>query len=292
MHETLDINIKSYIDDIQIVNNEIVLKGWIFHILKPISSLRIIGSQEIIISNLYSRDDVCKFYSRKELQVVGWECKYPIVETIWLEALINNRWIRVLKLWSNVNTSISNLDKSFVVVDNFYQDPDSIREFALRCDFVLHPSAHKGRRTDNVYLFPGLKESFERILGKKIKDWTRYGTNGCFQYCIGGDQLVYHCDTQTYAGIIYLTPDAPPESGTSLYRSKITKKMKTSPEDDSIVFKNGFLDPSMFDLVDVVGNVYNRLILFDAKFIHAASSYFGNNKENGRLFQLFFFDFE
>jgi hypothetical protein len=59
-----------------------------------------------------------------------------------------------------------------------------------------------------------------------------------------------------------------------------------------IVFKNGFLDPSQFDVVDIVGNVYNRLVLFNAKFIHSASSYFGNSIENGRLFQLFFFDIE
>ena len=40
--------------------------------------------------------------------------------------------------------------------------------------------------------------------------------------------------------------------------------------------------------MDKIGNIYNRLILFDAKSIHAASEYFGNYKENGRLFQLFF----
>jgi hypothetical protein len=103
------------------------------------------------------------------------------------------------------------------------------------------------------------------------------------------DQLVYHYDGQEYAGVLFLTPDAPPQTGTSFHRSKITKKMtvqEKSAEDD-LVFQNGFYDSTQFDLVDVVGNVYNRLVLFNAKMIHSASCYFGTNKENGRLFQLF-----
>jgi hypothetical protein len=65
-----------------------------------------------------------------------------------------------------------------------------------------------------------------------------------------------------------------------------------SKEEYNKVFKNGFLDSTEFDIVDVVGNVYNRLILFDSQQIHSASTYFGNNLNNGRLFQLFFFDLD
>jgi len=32
------------------------------------------------------------------------------------------------------------------------------------------------------------------------------------------------------------------------------------------------------------------LVLFDAKCIHAATEYFGQTKEDSRLFHLFFFD--
>jgi hypothetical protein len=194
----------------------------------------------------------------------------------------------------NTNFYTKNITKyipSFVVIDNFYEHVDTVREFALTKNFHYHVEYHKGKRTDEVYLFDGLKESFENILQCKIKDFRRYGVNGCFQYCIGGDQLVYHYDGQEYAGIIFLTPDAPPQCGTSFYRSKHTKNMKCKGDDD-IVFRNGYLDPTEFEVVDVVGNVYNRLVLFDAKMFHAASNYFGTTKENGRLFQLFFFDLE
>ena len=99
-------------------------------------------------------------------------------------------------------------------------------------------------------------------------------------------------DTQEYAGIIFLTPDAPPQCGTSFYRSKHTKKQKVPAQDVSIAFRNGYLDSTEFDVVDVVGNVFNRLVLFDSQMVHAASTYFGTDKFNGRLFQLFFFDIE
>jgi hypothetical protein len=188
---------------------------------------------------------------------------------------------------------ISGFVPSFVVVDNFYEDVNSVRSFALQQKFVSHPDYHKGKRTDHVYRFDGLKESFENILNCKIKNWTKYGVNGCFQYCIGGDQLVYHIDGQEYAGILFLTPDAPPQSGTTFYRSKHTKNMKIKNNNEfQIVFNNGFLDSTEFEVVDVVGNVYNRLVLFDSRMFHAASTYFGNTLENSRLFQLFFFDLD
>jgi len=50
------------------------------------------------------------------------------------------------------------------------------------------------------------------------------------------------------------------------------------------------LDGTPFEPVDVLGNVYNRLVLFDASAIHSASEYFGTVKENCRLWQMFFFD--
>jgi transcription antitermination factor NusA-like protein len=52
------------------------------------------------------------------------------------------------------------------------------------------------------------------------------------------------------------------------------------------------LDRNAWELVDTVGNVFNRLVIFDSKLIHAASEYFGSNIHDSRLFHLFFFDAE
>jgi len=141
---------------------------------------------------------------------------------------------------------------SYLIVDNFYEFPDDIRTFALSQTFHLHTNYHKGHRTNDSFHFPGIQKRFESLLGRRIDNWHKYSTNACFQYCIAGDQLVYHFDFQQYAAIIFLSPNAPPHSGTSLFRSKITLNMKVSDNEISTVFKHGYLDSSQFDIVDKI----------------------------------------
>jgi glycosyltransferase involved in cell wall biosynthesis len=178
------------------------------------------------------------------------------------------------------------------IIDNFYEDPYAVREFALNQEFEENLDYYKGNRSKNQFIVPGTKEAFEKIIGKKITNWTEtHGMCGRFQYCTAQDDLVYHCDGQTLAGMIYLTPDAPHSCGTSLFAHKRTGLRNENDFDDVDVFgETGFYDRTKFELVDTAGNVFNRLVLFDAKCIHSANEYFGTNKNNSRLFHLFFFD--
>lgn len=295
MHETLYTDAKGFIDSSKTVTGSITYSGWCFNVNYGICPLRVVCDEKVFDVTVQQRSDVAAFFKCNDI-MCGWTITFTEFGIYHLQMEVDGLWNNIFTLsYEDVNCKIRQLQiPSFAVVDNFYDDPDSIRNFALKQELIEHPSRHKGRRTDATFLFPGLKERFEEIIGSKIKGWNSFDTNGCFQYCIGGDQLVYHTDLQDYAGVLFLTPDAPPESGTQFYRSKYTKKMKADRKTDEfdITFKGGFLDPSHFDVVDVVGNVYNRLVLFDSRLIHAASSYFGTTKENGRLFQLFFFDLE
>ena len=178
------------------------------------------------------------------------------------------------------------------IVDDFYADPHAVREFALQQEFESNLDYYKGNRTKEQFIIPGTKEAFEKIIGKKITNWTEtHGMCGRFQYCTAEDDLVYHCDGQTLAGMVYLTPDAPLSCGTSLYAHKRTGLRNENDFKDINVFgETGFFDKTKFELVDTAGNVFNRLVLFDAKCIHSANEYFGTNITNSRLFHLFFFD--
>ena len=239
------------------------------------------------------RPDVARHFKNEAVTNCGWEAELNTTANFEIQLQINDVWTPIFAFKAiDTRFRTNPIVPSYIVIDNFYENPDKVREFALECDFQYHPNNHKGCRTDYCYRFPGLKERFEELIGRKIRDWEQYGTNGCFQYCIKGDETVYHADTQQYAGVLYLTPDAPVDSGTGLYRSRITKKMKYDPEEYHTVFRNGHLDETDFEMVDRIGNMYNRLILFDAKCLHAGINYFGTNKEDGRLFQLFFFDLE
>lgn len=182
------------------------------------------------------------------------------------------------------------------IVDNFYDDPDSIREFALKQEYVEGGIGRGfiGRRTEQQFLFPDLKGKFEEIMGRKITAWQEHGMNGRFQISWSGEPLVYHCDSQKWGGMLYLTPNAPYQCGTTLYAHKQTKARTYHEEGWDAAWKDVpgdcHLDGTSFEPVDVLGNVYNRLVIFDASAIHAASEYFGTVKENARLWQMFFFD--
>jgi hypothetical protein len=41
---------------------------------------------------------------------------------------------------------------------------------------------------------------------------------------------------------------------------------------------------------DVVANRYNRLVMYRGDLFHMSNDYFGSTPQDGRLFQLFFFD--
>jgi len=288
MHLTKHNDVIGYVD-----NNYKNIVGWCMTKTLECKPLRVLmKNNDIIYPRLVNRKDVATRYKVEGELMCGWAFETDLQCELQME--YNNEWVTVFtfQALATKNIKINKSIPSYIVVDNFYEDVDAVREFALKSNFQYHPNNHKGKRSDTCYRFDGLKERFEEIIGKKVINWEKYGTNGCFQYCIAGEQLVYHIDKQQYAGVLFLTPNAPVQSGTCLFRSKHTKKMKVADNEHNIVFKNGFLDSTEFELIDQIGNVYNRIVLFDSRTIHAATEYFGNTMENGRLFQLFFFDLE
>ena len=199
---------------------------------------------------------------------------------------------------STVNRSCeqvsNNYTKGIWIVDNFYHDPDAIRALALEQEYD-HGGIDRyyiGSRTKQQFLVPGLKQEFERIMGEKITRWEEHGMNGRFQYCTEGEPLAHHCDDQKWAGMLYLTPDAPYSTGTSTFALKNTNIRHRDQADIRQAFRPGSknLDRTIFEPVDILGNVYNRLVIFNAGYLHSPSEYFGFNMQNCRLWQMFFFD--
>jgi len=292
MHKTLHSNVLGYIES---KKGDTTVKGWAFQIDTDVPLLEVVfESGEICVPTITERPDVVEFYSDRlpnsgRYLRCGWsferkEPGYKIMMNIY------HKWVTIFEeVPKYVITTVSSSRPSFLVVDDFYTDPDSVRSFALDQPLSLHPNNHKGIRSDNVYRFAGLKERFEQLLGTPIHGWETYGTNGCFQINVAGEQAVYHADGQTYAGVLFLTPGAPGAAGTKFYRSKSGVR-KPTPANHDEVFQGGFYDSTRFEQLDAVGNVYNRLVLFDAKLIHAADTYFGKTNQDGRLIQLFFFD--
>lgn len=202
---------------------------------------------------------------------------------------------------SNVFKVNSDIDRRILVSDNFYDDPLKVRDYALS-QVYYDDEGYLGMRTRKQFFFEGMKEKFEKLLNKKITKWEDYEMNGRFQSNIAGTRLVYHCDAQRYAAAIYLTPDAPYYTGTSFWAVKNynSGKLGTAnsirgafhPKLDLAFNQHTFVDRSPYELVDTAGNIFNRLVIWDAKLIHSASEYCGWDIPSSRLFHIFFFDAE
>jgi hypothetical protein len=172
---------------------------------------------------------------------------------------------------------------SILVVDDFYQDPDSVRDFALGQDYRADLRYFKGQRSTERFLWPYLREEFARLLGRPITKWTEHGMNGVFQKTTAEDPIVYHYDTQTFAGAVYLNPGA--TSGTSFW-SDVVYDVRRAPE---ITDPQDYTDRYVWNHVETVAGLYNRLVIWDAQLVHSASSYAEFDTDT-RLVHLFFFD--
>lgn len=183
-----------------------------------------------------------------------------------------------------------NYKKRLFVVDNFYQNPDEIREYALtQVEYQEDLRWYKGLRSTTVFRPDGIKEAFEHIIGERIVDFNS-GYNGVFQIMRSHDPQVYHYDTQKWAAMIYLTPNAPLISGTRMYESRINLTHHRDDPGSDYAFQGDFYDSTKFDITDSAANIYNRLVVMDAGCYHSAGPYFGNDMQSGRLTHLFFFD--
>ena len=106
------------------------------------------------------------------------------------------------------------------------------------------------------------------------------------------DDWIHADDSVTdWAGVLYLTPDAPLSSGTGLFKFKDGTRFAIEKTDQTEQAKDG-RNMDAWEQIDSVGNVFNRLILFNAQHWHGGLGYFGDSIENSRLFQLFFFSTE
>ena len=177
---------------------------------------------------------------------------------------------------------------SILVVDGFYKDPLSVASVALNMDFEEDERYYKGLRSKEHFLRPYVKEEFERLLGGvTIVDWLNQPYNGKFQITDSNCPLVWHSDSQEYAAAIYLTEDAD-QMGTSFWKDKkygYRRPPETAELCKEVYSEYNILHPDNWELVDKVGGVFNRLVVWDAKMIHSASMY----SDKRRLVQLFFF---
>ena len=188
------------------------------------------------------------------------------------------------------------------VIDDFYPNPDLIRNAALKLKYndgyfggklnyassrALNPWAN-----NRVYLFNKWQTQVQRpILNFTLK------ANGSFNLgysekhkssWIHQDNTIKGEEGQMWAAVIYLTPNPPENSGTCFFKNEqgqLKGQGRGPAYKDSVLDSGSEWKPHL-----QVENIYNRCILYHGDLYHAPTvSYFGNSKQSGRLTQVGFF---
>jgi Family of unknown function (DUF6445) len=178
---------------------------------------------------------------------------------------------------------------SIIITDGFYKNPDEVRAEVLASPFNFSGN-YPGKRT-TPFRSERLRKTIQELVGRDIATENADDFRTQFQIATAGDRSWVHYDSSSqYAGVLYLTPEAPLGCGTSFFRHRETGADRYSGGDDTKFNLEGCDDTKWVE-TDIVCNRYNRLVLYDSKLFHRSSQYFGESLESGRLFQVFFFNF-
>jgi hypothetical protein len=219
--------------------------------------------------------------------------------------------------------------RAIVVVENFYRDPEAIRDYALRQHFytpyedpdevragrvratwwasAFRPASECAFKSSERLIFKleaALGETIDRNhwvapfpVGSDSKPLNASPDDGCscvWNCCFHvkpangqrlGDGVHNHVTDrwnavgpQGWAGIVYLNPSPPTDGGLHLWRN-----LDHSRDYDWMTPKENW------QLIDSLGNVFNRLLLVRGDIPHSGAGGWGDHLEDGRMYQTFFF---
>jgi hypothetical protein len=197
----------------------------------------------------------------------------------------------------------------FHVVDNFYPNPDKVRQKALDMPYTEAEDL-VGWRTQ-AYHPRGIKRRIEKAFGVRIKYWEQDLTaiescNGVFfgAWAKGkrAETVGVHYDEPVswMMFLIYLTPGAPYDTGTSFWQHRKTgliasptrkdaERLGVSLEELLAILERDSQRPKCWREIDRIGNINNRAVIFTSVLLHCATRHFGSDHLNGRLYQSFHF---
>lgn len=195
------------------------------------------------------------------------------------------------------------------ILDNFFEDPDKIRQWAIQQPFSPSTDGSwPGLRTDQL---SNIDDSFSQLVIRKSLSlffdlqheknigWT---ANMFFQIVHKNyDSGWVHSDAEDsqITGLVYLNKDTNLAGGTSIMREKnnvlVPKQHLTEFKKESFLKKKTVQEVQafreehngQFEEIINISNVYNRLVLFDSHLFHKAQSFFGQD-DDARLTLIFF----
>jgi hypothetical protein len=193
------------------------------------------------------------------------------------------------------------------VVDDFFEYPDEVREFALQQEYFSDvENKWPGKRTKSLH---GLNSVFFNNTINKVfslfynleKINISWVTKAHFQKVDGKYQKGWiHTDFNICTGIVYLSKSKN-KCGTTIYRpidpintilKNTDKKCESFNDTDLIPNTNDFMleNNKQFRPTVTVQEEYNRLVLFDGNLFHGANEFYGDEDDSTRLTLVFFIE--
>ncbi len=200
--------------------------------------------------------------------------------------------------------------QNIIVVDDFYKNPNEVRNFALNAKYPKQDAdddyTYPGRNTLNGFYSKEIHQRFEDILQEEL---IPSQPNGYFRISLKNDthrQDIHVDPGWKWGAVLYMSKpeDCVPEGGTSFWRHNNLNWEGCPRTDDeakvygypsykeawwTTVYGDG-LNRSKWTRYFLCPMKFNRLVIFKTHLWHSHNYNFGDNLENGRLVQLFFFN--
>lgn len=195
----------------------------------------------------------------------------------------------------------------YIIVDDFYNDPDTLVTVALNSmnEADSPDGNYAGVMTTEAYLAEQHRDIFQKLtLEPSINSSTN--ANGRIRFTRAKDPFKFHIhydvDMQTkWAGVVYLSKDHPKTDGTCFWRHRRTG-LEIAPNTVEGFAKYGWrdfhdlkafletegLDESLWEKTFSVPYKYNRLVLFRPWLLHSPGPAFGDTLANSRKVQTIF----
>ncbi|MBN8480701.1 MAG: hypothetical protein J0L88_03815 [Xanthomonadales bacterium] len=194
---------------------------------------------------------------------------------------------------------------SLIVVDDFFSDPQALRDAALRLDYPPQQGAFPGRNSQQRLSLPGLAEAVSRIVGEPLKPVEPLQSHAKCRVTLAADEgrAKVHIDQSHWSGILYLSRPRDCRGGTDFFRHRRTGSDR-APIDAQELAAMGYAsmaemhhdiierdsnDDSAWEPTMQVPMRYNRLVLLRPWLWHTAGAGFGTTLEEARLVFLMFF---
>jgi hypothetical protein len=195
---------------------------------------------------------------------------------------------------------------SFIVVDDFLDNPHQLREAALGLDYPAVQGPYPGRNSATRINLGGIDNEVSRIVGEPLVPMTHNQAHGKCRIASANEAGTskVHVDGSHWSGILYLSDPEDCRGGTEFFRHRQTNTER-APYNDQESMKNfgapsakqwasdllarDSSDDSKWEMTLRIPMRFNRLILLRPWLWHTAGESFGDKPENSRLVYLMFY---